>query len=103
MQKILLVSILLSTLQSQELTPSQVAKVGHYTHSISGKLRYEKRLKKIANLTQNRANYIVQSLCNQRITYSKIDYHASRIFYRVSTPNCKIKIDALDGSVMERR
>ena len=103
MKKLLSITLLLSLLQAQELTPSQISKIGNYSHSISGKLHYQQRLKKIATIKQRQAYAIAHSFCRGKITSSKIKYHASRIFYVVSTQNCMVKIDALDGSIMERK
>ena len=103
MKSLLSITLLLSVLQAQELTLSEIAKVGDYSHSLSGKLRYQQRLKKMANIKQDRAYSIANAFCRGEITHSQIKYHASRIFYVVSTKNCMVKIDALDGSIMEKK
>ena len=103
MKRLLSITLLLSALQAQELTLSEISKVRNYSHSLSGKLRYKQRLKKMANIKQDRAYSIANSFCKGEITHSKIKYRASRIFYVVSTKNCMVKIDALDGSIMEKK
>ena len=103
MKILLSITLLLSMIQSQELTPSQIAKVGNYNHSLLGKLHYQQRLKKIANIKEIQAHTIAESICQGAVNSSKIKYRASRLFYVVSTKNCMLKIDALDGSIMERR
>jgi hypothetical protein len=103
MKRLLSITLLLSTFQAQELTPSQMSKIRNYSHSFSGKLRYQQRLKHIATIKLDKAEQLAKEACRESIEYSKLRYHDSRLFYVIYMSNCYVKIDALDGSIMEKK
>jgi len=88
-------------LPAQPLTIEQMATLQNYSHSLSGKLRYKKRLKKIANLDKREAFKRAKAVCKEDIQQSKLMKHSDRIFYKISTETCSIRIDALDGSIIK--
>jgi hypothetical protein len=104
MKILLLVALLLSTFHAQELTPSQVSKIRNYRHSLSGKLRYQQRLKHIATIKSDKVEQLTKEACHgESMEHSKLKYHNARLFYVVYTASCYVKIDALDGSIMEKK
>ena len=97
----LLLVVVLGVLNAQELTVSQLAKTRNYNHSFSGKLRYQQRLQKMTKITKEQAEKLAQEQCKEEMHFSKLSVRHKRLFYRFSSKNCYIKIDALDGSVVE--
>ena len=97
----LLLVVALGTLYAQDLTISQLAKTRNYNHSVSGKIRYQQRLKKMVKITKEEAKKIAKEHCKEELHFSKLAVRHKRLFYKFSSKNCYIKIDALDGSVVE--
>ncbi len=88
-------------LTAQELTLSQLAKTRNYNHSVSGKIRYQQRLQKMTKISKEEAEKLAKEQCKEEMHFSKLSVRHKRLFYRFSSKNCYIKIDALDGSLVE--
>ena len=99
----LLLVVALGVLNAQELTVSQLAKTRNYSHSLSGKIRYQHRLKKMVKLTKKEAKKIAKEHCKEEVYFSKLAVRHKRLFYKFSSKNCQIKIDALDASLVESK
>lgn len=103
MRYLLLVCLIsLGLLNAQELSPSQSATLQNYNHSLSGKRRYKRKLQRLAEVSKDEAKAYAQKSCKAKeIETVKLTYRNRRLFYEIQTDECDIKIDALDGSVME--
>jgi len=103
MKIILSIGVLLSSMYGQNLTMAQIAQINHYNHSLSGRLAYQERLKRIATIKLDKLYTLVERNCNGTIKSTRLQHSSWRLFYVVTTGSCFIKIDALDGSIMEKR
>ncbi len=99
----LLLVVAIGILYTQKLTVSQLSKTRNYNHSISGKIRYQRRLKKMVKITKEEAKKIAKEHCKEELHFSKLAVRHKRLFYKFSSKNCYIKIDALDGSVVDSK
>ena len=99
----LLLVVALGTLYAQELTVSQLSKTRNYNHSFSGKIRYQRRLKKMTKITKEEAKKIAKEHCKEELHFSKLAVRHKRLFYKFNSDECQVKIDALDGSVVESK
>jgi uncharacterized membrane protein YkoI len=102
MQKTLLVFALFLTSHAQELTPSQVNKLHNYNHSLSGKMRHKRLLKKTAIVTKINAKKIAKKECDSEVYSSKLSLCSNRLIYTLYTEKGFVKIDALDGKLMQK-
>ena len=97
----LLILAVLGVSNAQELTPSQASKLRNYNHSLSGKMRYKRLLQRTALVKKEKAHEMAEEECKSEVYYSKLSVHNNRLFYTIETDKCTIKIDALDGEIME--
>lgn len=102
MYKILLVLAVLGVSNAQELTPSQASKLRNYNHSLSGKIRHKRLLQRVAVIKKEEAYKIAKEACSAEVYSSKLSVRSNRLFYTIYTDACIIKIDALDGEIMEK-
>ena len=102
MQKALLMVTLLGTTHAQELTPTQVSKLRNYSHSLSGKIRHKRLLRKTAVITKKQAHEMAKDGCDSEVYSSKLSVHSNRLFYTLYTDEGHVKIDALDGEIMQK-
>lgn len=102
MQKLLLIPLLWGVLEAQELTPSQMKKTTIHNHSLLSKIKYQRLLRSVATLNKEDAHAIAKKASKEEVAYSQLKKHSRRLFYVVSTKSYKIKIDALDGSIMSK-
>ena len=101
MQKLLLILAVLGVSNAQELTPSQASKLKNYNHSLSGKMRYKRLLQRTAVIKKDEAYEMAEKECDSEAYFSKLSVRSNRLFYTIYTDKCTIKIDALDGEIME--
>lgn len=104
MRYLFVLFISLGLLNAQELTPSQSARLQNYNHSLSGKLRHKRLMQSMVEVSREEAQKTAKESCKAKeIKTLKLSMHNKRLFYRIKTENCSIKIDALDGTVMEKK
>ena len=104
MRFILIISLLLGVVEAEELTTAQVAKARNYNHSLSGKLRYKRLLQNMAKINKQEAREIVkEKIENQKILYLKLLRRGARLFYLINTKSSTVRVDALDGSIMDKQ
>ena len=101
MQKLLLIVALLGGASAQELTPSQASKLRNYNHSLLGKIRYKRLLQSTAQISKDKAFEIAKEVCKSEVYFSKLQVRLNRLFYILKTNKGSVKIDALDGQIME--
>jgi len=105
MKYFMLISMASGLIFAQPLSIEQMSKLRNYNHTFSGKLRHKRALQKIATVKEEEAKEIALNACNQEkksIESIKLAHHSDRIFYRISMDGCKLKIDALDGSIISK-
>ena len=102
MSKILLVLALFVMGHAQELTPTQASKLKNYNHSLSGKMRYKKLLQKTAIIDKDKAYSIASEECKSEVYFSKLSVRSMRLFYTLYSHGGRVKIDALDGKIIQR-
>ncbi len=102
MKNLLLITVLLGSIEAQELTIEQVSKLRNYNHSMSGKFRHKRALIRMANISKEKSQEITQNETNESVKYSKLRDHNRRLFYSIQTSSYRIKIDALDGSIISK-
>ncbi|HHH19665.1 MAG TPA: hypothetical protein ENK86_04065 [Campylobacterales bacterium] len=103
MKKIAFILILaFLSLQAQELTTEQLMQTYSYNHKSSLKLKHQRTLQKLAQVSQEAAYTLAQKECQGEVDTSKLMRHNKRLFYSIAMGNCSIKIDALDGSIMSK-
>ena len=102
MQKILLVFALLVVSNAQELTPNQASKLRNYNHSLSGKMRYRNLLQRTAVIKKDKAYKMAKEECKSEAYSSKLAVRSNRLFYTFYTDTGTVKIDALDGKIMQK-
>jgi uncharacterized membrane protein YkoI len=101
MQKSLWIFVILGVGNTQELTPSQASKLRSYNHSLFAKMRYQKLLQRTALISKKQANRVAEEECKSEVYFSKLQVKSNRLFYTLKTDNGTLKIDALDGQIME--
>jgi uncharacterized membrane protein YkoI len=101
MRKILLILAVLGVSNAQELTPSQVNKLKNYNHSLSGKMRYKRLLKRMAVIKKDKAYEMAEKACQSKPYSLKLSVRANRLFYTIQTDKGSMKIDTLDGQIMQ--
>lgn len=101
MQKSLLIFVILGVGNTQELTPSQASKLRSYNHSLLAKMRYQKLLQRTALISKKQANRVAEEACKSEVYFSKLKVGSNRLFYILKTNNGMVKIDALDGQIMQ--
>ena len=102
MQKALLMVALLGTTYAQELTPTQASKLKNYSHSLSGKIRHKRLLRRTAVITKKHAHEMAKDECDSEAYASKLSVRSNRLFYTLYTDEGRVKIDALDGEIMQK-
>ena len=101
MQKLLLIVALLGGVSAQKLTPSEASKLQNYNHSLSGKIRFKRLLQRTAKISKDKALAMAEEECKSEVYFSKLQVKSNRLFYTLKTDNGTLKIDALDGQIME--
>jgi len=66
------------------------------------KLKKQREFRSLAKVKENEAMEIAVSGCNEEIKIHKLTHKRQLLFYRVFTQNCKIEINALDGSIISK-
>jgi uncharacterized membrane protein YkoI len=102
MRKILLILVVLGVSNAQELTPSQVSKLKNYNHSLSGKMRYKRLLKRMAVIKKDKAYEMAEKACQSKPYSLKLSVRSNRLFYTIQPDKGSMKIDALDGQIMQK-
>jgi uncharacterized membrane protein YkoI len=102
MRKILLILAVLGVSNAQELTPSQVSKLRNYNHSLSGKMRYKRLLKRMAIIKKDKAYEMAEEACQSEPYSLTLSVRANRLVYTIKTDKGSMKIDALDAQVMKK-
>jgi len=97
---ILIPALLITVLSAQELTPEQLEKTESYNHKPSVQMKIKRNLQKIANISKEEAYTLAKSECLGEVLNSKLMRHNKRLFYAIAMDKCRIRVDALDGSVM---
>jgi len=90
----------------QSLSPEQMAKLRNYNHKMSVKIAHKRMLQRMAIVKKDEAKKIaLESLDREKknIQYIKLMHRFDRIFYQVRVNNISLKIDALDGSIIEKK
>ena len=103
MKYLILITVLIGTLQAQELTASQIASTHTYNHKLSMKVKYRRLLQKMANINEEKAQEIASKSCDSAIKNTRLMRQGKRLFYAIRTQKSLIKVDALDGSTMSKK
>jgi hypothetical protein len=102
MQKIVLIIAMFGLVNAQELTPSEVSSLRNYSHSLSGKLRHQRLLQRTAVIKKDTVYTLVKEECKCEPYLIKLSVRSNRLFYTVYSEQGSMKIDALDGEIMQK-
>ncbi len=73
-----------------------------YNHKPTVKLQKQRQLRSLSNVKQDEAKEIAAALCDQKVRSYKLTHRGQLLFYRIYTENCKVEINALDGSIISK-
>lgn len=73
-----------------------------YNHKPTVKLQKQRQLRSLANVKQDEAKEIAAALCDQKVRSYKLTHRGQLLFYRIYTEDCKVEINALDGSIISK-
>ncbi len=73
-----------------------------YNHKPSIKLKKQGQLRQLAKIKYEKARKMAASYCKEDITSHRLTHKGQLLFYRSYTENCKIEINALDGSIISK-
>lgn len=96
---------LLFTLISSANTPVKVDRstpLHTYNHKPSIKLKKHREFRALAKVKKQKAFDIALSVCNEPVRSYKLTHNRQLLFYRMYTQNCKLEINALDGSIISK-
>ena len=73
-----------------------------YNHKTSLKLKKQIWLQQLARIKYEEAKKMAASYCKENVISHKLTHKGQLLFYRSYTKNCKVEINALDGSVISK-
>lgn len=74
-----------------------------YNHKLSLKLKKQRLLRQLAEVTSKEARKMAAAYCHGDVISHRLTHKGQLLFYRSSTKNCEIDINALDGSVISKK
>jgi len=92
----MLVSALLCALEAQTLLDPSV-QLQNYNHKLALKLKHKQKLQSLAKISTDEAVKMAEALCREKVLSSSIRHQGRLLYYMLHTPNCTVKINALDG------
>ncbi len=74
-----------------------------YNHKLSLKLKKQRQLRQLAKVTSKEALKMAATYCNGDVTSHRLTHKGQLLFYRSTTRNCEIEMNALDGSIISKK
>jgi len=103
--KTLVAILLFSTLCMSNEKPALVdssINLKNYNQRPSVKMMHKLKLKRLAKVSPDEVKKITLKECDEPVVYQKLRHKGQLLFYFVSTKDCTIKINALDGTIIEK-
>ncbi len=102
--KVLIYTIIFSIISSAntQLKVDSMIPLRSYNYKPTAKLQKQRQLRSLANVKQDEAKEIAAALCDQNVTSYKLTHRGQLLFYRIYTDDCKVEINALDGSIISK-
>ena len=102
--KALLYTILFSVIgaANTQLMVDNTIPLRTYNHKLSLKLKKQRLLRQLANITQKEARKMAILYCKEDIISHRLRHKGQLLFYRSYTENCKVEINALDGALISK-
>jgi len=105
--KKILIAILIApfSIEAKELSVEQELKLLNYKRKISiyNQIRYKRLLKYFAKIDREKAIEKAKSVVSEDIENIKLSHKNRKVIYIVKTPNYKVVVNALDGTIIEKR
>jgi len=104
MKRLLLFAILMGIIQANEqaMVDSATPLVS-YNHRMSISMKKKSELKRLAQIDTEQARKIATASCKEPARSLKLTHQGQLLYYRVSTGNCVVYINALNGSIISKR
>lgn len=102
--KILLFTIVFSVIctANTQLMVDDAIPLHTYNHKSSLKLKKQIQLQQLARVKYEEAKKTAALYCRENVISQRLRHKGQLLFYRSYTENCKIEINALDGSIISK-
>jgi len=102
--KALYYTIILSIIVSAntQLKVDSMTPLRSYNHKPTIKLQKQRQLRSLAKIKKDEAEEMAAVLCDQNVTSYKLTHRGQLLFHRIYTKDCKVEINALDGSIISK-
>ena len=84
------------------LTPMQHNSIHGYNHKPTVKMQKKRNMHKIHKVDEKEVTEIVKNITKEDIKKMKLTHVGRILFYKIQTQNYSIKINAMDGSIIEK-
>ncbi len=101
----IIATTLITTLYGVELTTEQELKLLNYKRKISpsNRVKYQRLMRYMAKVDRSSAIEKTKKISNEDIKEIRLKHKNRKLFYYVKTKSYAIKIDAIDGEIIEKR
>ena len=97
---IIIFSIIVSA--NTQLKVDSMTPLRSYNHKLTVKLQKQRQLRSLAKVKQDEAEKMAADLCDQKVRSYKLTHRGQLLFHRIYTDDCKVEINALDGSIISK-
>jgi len=101
MKLFMIISILITLLAAEEMSPSQHQSLHTYNYRPTLKKQGEKNAHKLHKIDEKKAREIAREHCGEGTVKLKLTHTELYLYYIASTKGCRLYIDALDGSIID--
>ncbi len=88
---------------SEQMMVDSATPLDGYNHRLSVVMKKKNLLKQLAKIDKLQAEKIATASCKEPARSLKLTHQGQLLYYRVSTGNCVVNINALDGSVISKK
>lgn len=89
--------------QGQTLTPSEHNSIHGYNHRPIVKMQNKRNMHKLHKVDEEEAIKIVKEQTKEDVEEIKLTHTGNIMFYKIQTQSYSIKINAMDGSVIDKK
>ena len=89
--------------QGQTLTPSEHNSIHSYNKRPSVKMKNKGNMHKLHKVNEEEASKIAKEQTKEDVQNIKLTHTGNVMFYKVQTQSYRIKINAMDGSVIDKK
>ena len=84
------------------LTPMEHNSIHNYNNKAIVKMQKKNNMHKLHKIDEKEASKIVKNITNEGIDNMKLTHRGKVLFYKIQTKSYSIKINAMDGTIIDK-